>query len=122
MSSRRSGTTMLALALAFGAATAQAQGGQQAPPSSKAVVMKGNAPVNEKVLDVKLPKPKEGDLANGIHLIVLEDHHAPQVTFQLLIPGAGGYFDAPSSIGLASVSPASVVLPVEALTAFPDLR
>lgn len=106
MSSRRSETAMLALALAFSVATAQAQGGQQAPPSSKAVVMKGNAPVNEKVLDVKLPKPKEGDLANGIHLIVLEDHRAPQVTFQLLIPGAGGYFDAPGSIGLASVTAA----------------
>jgi zinc protease len=104
MSSRRNHTTTLALALAFGAATALAQGAQQAPPSSKAVVMKGRAPVNETVLEVKLPKAKEGDLANGIHLIVLEDHRAPQVTFQLLIPGAGGYFDAPNSIGLASVT------------------
>jgi len=84
--------------------SAYAQSAPTAPPSSKAVVMKGKAPVNDKVLDVKLPKPKEGDLANGIHLIVLEDHRAPQVTFQLLIPGAGGYFDAPNSIGLASVT------------------
>jgi zinc protease len=94
------------IALALAATTAHAQGGQQAPPSSKAVVMKGRAPVNEAVLDVKLPKPTEGDLANGIHLIVLEDHRAPQVSFQLLIPGAGGYFDAPNSVGLASVTAA----------------
>lgn len=95
------------LALTAGAAgSARAQGGQPAPPSSKAVVMKGNAPVNEKVLEVKLPKPTEGDLANGIHLIVLEDHRAPQVTFQFVVTGAGGYFDAPNSIGLASATAA----------------
>ncbi len=92
--------------LALAATAAHAQAGQQAPPSSKAVVMKGRAPVNEAVLNVKLPKPTEGDLANGMHLIVLEDHRAPQVSFQLLIPGAGGYFDAPNSVGLASVTAA----------------
>ncbi len=106
MSSRTKHLAAIGLMLAFAAPPAHAQGGQAAPPSSKAVVMKGRAPVNEKVLDVKLPKPTEGDLANGIHLIVLEDHRAPQVTFQLLIPGAGGYFDASSSIGLASATAA----------------
>ena len=106
MSSRPNQHAMLALALVLAATAAHAQGGQQAPPSSKAVVMKGKAPVNDKVLEVKLPRPKEGDLANGIHLIVLEDHRAPQVTFQLLIPGAGGYFDAPGSVGLASATAA----------------
>lgn len=84
----------------------QAGPGQQAPPSSKAVVMKGKAPVSDKVLDVKLPRPKEGDLANGIHLIVLEDHRAPQISFTLLIPGAGGYFDGSTSVGLASATAA----------------
>ena len=68
--------------------------------------MKGKAPVSEKVLDVKLPRPKEGTLANGIHLIVLEDHRAPQVTFSLAIPGAGGYFDPAGQVGLASVTAA----------------
>lgn len=95
--------------LALTATAILAQGapqGAQAPPSSKAVVMKGKAPVNEKVLDVRLPKPREGDLANGIHLIVLEDNRAPQVTFQLLVPGAGGYFDAPGSVGVASATAA----------------
>jgi zinc protease len=81
-----------------------APAGQQTPPSSKAVVMKGKAPVSEKVLEVKLPRPKEGDLANGIHLMVLEDHRAPQVSFSLIIPGAGGYFDPAGSIGLAATT------------------
>ena len=60
--------------------------------------------MSDKVLDVKLPRPKEGDLANGLHLIVLEDHRTPQITFQMLIPGAGGYFDPAGTPGLASVT------------------
>ena len=91
------------------AATAAAQGAPSAanaPPSSKGVVLKNRAPVSDKVLDVRLPKPKEGDLANGLHLMVLEDHRAPQVSFTLLIPGAGGFFDAPGSIGAAATTAA----------------
>jgi zinc protease len=78
--------------------------GPTAPPKTQPVVIKGKAPVSDKVLDVKLPRPREGNLANGIHLIVLEDHRAPQVAFTLQIPGAGGYFDAVGSTGLASVT------------------
>ena len=36
---------------------------------------------------------------NGLHLIVLEDHRLPQVSFQLIVPGAGGYFDPAGSAG-----------------------
>jgi zinc protease len=36
--------------------------------------------------------------------MVLEDHRAAQVSFTLIIPGAGGYFDAPGSVGLANVT------------------
>jgi zinc protease len=89
-----------------GTLRAQAAPGSQQPPSSKAVVMKGKAPVSDKVLSVKLPRPKEGDLPNGIHLMVLEDHRAPQVSFTLFIQGAGGYFDAPASLGLATATAA----------------
>ncbi|MDA1080783.1 MAG: pitrilysin family protein [Gemmatimonadetes bacterium] len=79
---------------------------QQAPPTTQAVVLKGRAPVSDKVLGVKLPRPREGTLANGVHLIVLEDHRAPQVTFSLQIPGAGGYFDPAGQTGLATVTAA----------------
>jgi len=71
-------------------------------PSSKAIVIKGVAPVATDVLKVKLPRPVEGDLPNGLHLMVLEDHRVPLITFQLQIPGAGGYFDPADRIGLAS--------------------
>jgi zinc protease len=79
---------------------------QQAPPKPQAVVMKGKAPVSNKILNVKLPRPQEGTLANGLHLIVLEDRRTPQVSFSMLIPGAGGYFDPAGSAGLASVTAA----------------
>jgi zinc protease len=80
----------------------------QAPPAAvppgqttKGVVLKGKAPVSETVLQVKLPRPQEADLANGLHLMVLEDRRVPQVTFQILIPGAGGYYDPAGTPGLA---------------------
>jgi zinc protease len=79
--------------------------GDQAPPQG-AVVMKGRAPVSTEVLKVTLPAPAEVDLPNGLHLMVLEDRRVPQVTFQLVLPGAGGYFDPPALSGLATMTAA----------------
>ncbi len=71
-------------------------------PSTTQMVLKGKAPVSNDVLKVKLPRPQEADLPNGLHLMVLEDHRLPQITFNLIVPGAGGYYDPPDKIGLAS--------------------
>jgi zinc protease len=94
------------LAIAAVGSTARAQGGAPAaggpPPSTTQMVLKGKAPVSSNVLPVKLPRPRAADLANGLHLIVLEDRSLPQITFQMIIPGAGGYFDPPDKIGLAA--------------------
>jgi len=68
------------------------------------VTMKGRAPVSHELLKVSLPRPVEADLPNGLHLMVLEDHRVPQVTFQIIVPGAGGYYDPPDVPGLASVT------------------
>ena len=94
--------------LAVGAATlfatsvsAQQPGAQQPPPATQ-MVLKGKAPVSEEVLKVKLPVAKETTLPNGLRLMVLEDHRVPQVSFQLMIPGAGGYFDPADRAGLAT--------------------
>jgi zinc protease len=101
-----SNRTIPALTLAIAAwatsgVPALAQGG--APqPSTTQMVLKGKAPVSTDILKVKLPRPQEADLANGLHLIVLEDRRLPQITFQIIIPGAGGYFDPADKIGLAS--------------------
>jgi len=88
---------LIALPLTF----ALAQAGQPPPPTTK-MVLKGKAPVSSEVLKVKLPRPQEADLPNGLHLIVLEDHRIPQVNFQIIVRGAGGYYDPADKIGLAS--------------------
>ena len=95
-------------AVVAGAAALHAQMGQppQMPPSGKAVVLKGKAPVSDDVLRVKLPRPAVADLANGLHLMVLEDRRVPRVSFTLLMPGAGGYFDPADMPGLASATAA----------------
>jgi zinc protease len=90
--------TLLCAALSAQVA-AQPQAGQAV--SMKGVVIKGKAPVSDKILSVKLPRPQEADMANGIHLMVLEDHRFPQVTMAIIIHGAGGYYDPADSIGLA---------------------
>lgn len=96
----------IALASVLIAATAtagsQAPAPAQQPPPTAGMVRKGKAPVSDEVLKVKLPRPQEATLANGLRLMVLEDHRLPRVTFQLLIPGAGGYYDPADQIGLAT--------------------
>jgi predicted Zn-dependent peptidase len=88
--------------LAVASGDAQAPATAQPAPSTSKMVLKGKAPVSKEILRVKLPKPKEADLANGLHLLVLEDRRVPQITFQIIIPGAGGYFDPPDKVGLAT--------------------
>jgi zinc protease len=73
----------------------------QAQPSPSTIVSKGKAPVSNSVLKLSLPKPKEADLPNGLHVMVIEDARAPQVTMQIVIRGAGGYYDPPAHYGLA---------------------
>ncbi len=83
-----------------------AQGTGQSPsaqaPPGKGVVIKGKAPVSNEILKVTLPRPQEADLPNGIHLMIIEDHRAPQVSMQLIVQGAGGFFDPADAPGLAS--------------------
>jgi zinc protease len=79
---------------------------QQQAQSTKGAVIKGRAPVSEEVLRVKLPRAAEADLSNGVHLMVLEDHRAPTISFQLIIQGAGGYYDPPDVPGLADFTAA----------------
>ncbi len=89
-----------ALAILMASAVVTAQGA----PQQGSVTMKGRAPVSTEILKVKLPRPAEVDLPNGVHLMLLEDHRVPLVTFQLQIPGAGGYFDPADQIGLAQMT------------------
>jgi zinc protease len=79
--------------------------GQEAistPPSR--VERKNKAPVSREILKVKLPKPVEAKLANGLTVLILEDHRAPFVNVQLHIGGAGALFEPASAPGLASAT------------------
>ena len=96
-------TLTAVLALGVPGAAQQAQPPVTLGPTTKAegTVLKNKAPVSKEVLRVKLPKPVEMDLSNGVHLIFLEDHRTPQVNFQMIIDGAGGYYDPANIPGLA---------------------
>jgi zinc protease len=84
-------------------------GGQQPEiPSMSGVIFKGKAPVSDRLIEVKLPRPQEADLPNGLHLMVLEDRRAPQVTIQLSMRGAGGYYDPADHAGLAQFTAANL--------------
>lgn len=76
-------------------------GGQQNPSTAPGTILKNKAPVSKETLKVTLPKSQEADLSNGVHLIVLEDHRTPLVTLQMIIDGAGGYYDPANLPGLA---------------------
>lgn len=81
----------------------------QAPqPADNTIKLKGKAPVSNTVLKVTLPKPQVAELPNGLQVMVLEDRRAPQVTVQMVVRGAGGYYDPPDHIGLAQFTAANL--------------
>jgi zinc protease len=67
---------------------------------------KNRAPVSRQILRVKLPRPIEARLKNGLTVLILEDHRAPYVNLQLHIGGAGALFEPPDSAGLANTTAA----------------
>jgi zinc protease len=79
--------------------------GSKAIPLSK-VERKNKAPVSSEILRVKLPKPTEMTLPNGLTVLVLEDHRLPLVTARLSILGAGALNDPADLPGLANVTAA----------------
>ena len=82
---------------------ARAQGGPApaAGQTTKGAVLKGKAPVNKSVLRVKLPKAQETTLANGLRVVLLEDHKVPTYTMQMVVL-SGGLADKADYRGLAS--------------------
>lgn len=93
---------LLAIVTAGSIAAQNPAGEVQQPPPAEGLVKKGRAPVSDEVLRVKLPKPQQATLPNGLQLIVLEDRRLPRISFQIIIPGAGGYYDPAEVSGLSS--------------------
>jgi zinc protease len=76
---------------------------QNPPPagqsqSTKGAVIKGKAPVNKEVLRVKLPKPYETTLKNGLQVVILSNHKVPTFDMQMVIL-SGGFSDPAGGVG-----------------------
>jgi len=95
----------LTLALAVTSAQVPDDPGSKAIPISK-VERKYKAPVSDEILRVRLPKPVEMTLPNGLTILVLEDHRLPLVTARFTILGAGALNDPADVPGLANVTAA----------------
>jgi predicted Zn-dependent peptidase len=75
-----------------------------ASPSLSKVERKNKAPVSHEILRIKLPKPVEAKLKNGLTVLILEDHRAPYINVQLHIGGAGALFEPADRAGLANAT------------------
>jgi zinc protease len=102
---RLPGAAIVAAAVLLALPAAAQQPGDKGSSVSK-VVRLNRAPVSKDVLRVKLPKPYETTLPNGVRLLVLEDHRFPVVDVQLLILGAGAMEEPAELPGLASATAA----------------
>ncbi|MSP41016.1 MAG: insulinase family protein [Deltaproteobacteria bacterium] len=94
--------TALCLATALTGGAAALHGQQSAPVAPSKVERKELAPVSREVLQVKLPKPVEAKLKNGLTVLIFEDRRAPFINLQLHIGGAGALFEPTNMAGLAS--------------------
>jgi zinc protease len=87
----------------FAAAQGQAPGDSKAVSASQ-VERKNRAPVSKEILKVKLPRPYETTLPNGLTVLILEDHRFPLVNVDFTFRGAGGLWDPTDQHGLANVT------------------
>ncbi|HYY93818.1 MAG TPA: pitrilysin family protein [Pyrinomonadaceae bacterium] len=84
---------------------AQQPAGQDSKAVSRShVERKNRAPVSKEVLQVKLPKPVEATLDNGLTVLVLEDHRFPVVNVSLTIAGAGPILEPADKPGLSVIT------------------
>ena len=96
---------VITFALASTSILAQRAGAPpQTGPAGQSVVgadIKGRAPVNKDILKVNLPKAQEATLANGLRVVLLENHRVPTFTMQMVVL-SGGMSDPADYHGLAS--------------------
>jgi zinc protease len=96
-------TLLIAAATIAAPAVAQAPGDSKAVSASK-VERKNRAPVSKDILRVRLPRPVEAKLPNGVTILILEDHRFPIVTVDFTIDGAGALWEPADQHGLAGVT------------------
>jgi len=104
---RSSMLTITALVLAGALAPSVWSQGESAQdksiPTSR-VERLNRAPVSKEILKVKLPRPTEETLPNGIRVLILEDHRFPLVTVEFDINGAGAIYEPAAQPGLAAAT------------------
>ncbi len=81
----------------------------QMPQSVKGVVRLHKAPESSEVLKVKLPRPVETKLANGMKLLVVESHRVPSISLRMTIP-SGDLRDPEGVPGIADATAALIRL------------
>src|SRR3954471_2263520 len=98
---------LIILVAAAGAAWAQAPMPQGQQPQSVAGVGRLNrAPVSAEALKVKLPRPVERQLSNGMKLLIVESHRVPSITLRMSVPSG----DLRDPDGLPGISDATAAL------------
>ena len=78
-------------------------------PSLKGVVRLNKAPVSNELLRVKLPRPQEATLKNGMTLMVLEDHRVPTFTLRIVLP-VSSLAEPEDLLGVAGATAAMLTL------------
>jgi len=68
------------------------------------VERKNRAPVSKDVLKVTLPRATQTTLANGVVVLIMENHRLPLVSIQYNISGAGPLFEPANTPGLANIT------------------
>jgi predicted Zn-dependent peptidase len=99
-------TFVILLVAVFASAAYSQQGGTagQNPTSTKGAVIKGKAPVNKQVLQVKLPAAQEATLKNGLHVVLLESNHRLPIFSMEMVLMSGGFSDPADMRGLANMT------------------
>ena len=78
-------TIFVALCFSAIVVAQQPQGGGEHEQLPSHVQRLNHVPVNQEILKVKLPHPKEAQLPNGLTLMVLEQHNLPTISVTLWI-------------------------------------
>jgi zinc protease len=89
---------------------------QQPAASYRGMVKLNRAPVSNETLRIKLPRPVERKLANGMKLLILETHRLPNISLSMRVPSAS-LRDPADLPGLAGATASMMMLGTTTRTA-----
>src|SRR5205809_8108526 len=98
--SKRIAIFLVSVLVWIGASYAQEEHGTD----TRKVERKGRAPASKDLLKVKLPKPSEATLSNGLTVLIMENHRQPLISLQFNLSIAGPIFEAAHLPDLAGIT------------------